>query len=152
MKWIAKDIEMFDGAREYVDTALVPLVGISFSEGIKQSASTSEYITILSNEIEKQFKGRVMLLPSIMYNLNWEKQEKTELLIKWKRILQEEKFSHIFFLTADGQMNVNDELNESILWSTSIPLEHLEEKYKKPMMEEQVKNMLNTIIEKWRIK
>ena len=52
MKWIAKDIEMFDGAREYVDTALVPLVGISFSEGIKQSASTSEYITILSNEIE----------------------------------------------------------------------------------------------------
>lgn len=150
MKWVSKDIEMFVGAKEYVDTAIMPLCGITFKNGIKQSASMNEYVSILSSEIEKQFKGRVLLLPSFTYCQDWDKDYKKDQLIKWKQALEEEKFANIFFLTSDADWKViEDELENSLLYSPSIPLENLEEKYKQPMMEEQVKNILNIIIHKW---
>ena len=36
MKWEAADIQTFIEAREYVDTALVPLYGVSFAGGMSK--------------------------------------------------------------------------------------------------------------------
>ena len=38
MKWIPQDIETYLNAKEYVDTAVIPLFSISFGDDMKQSA------------------------------------------------------------------------------------------------------------------
>jgi len=150
MRWIPKDAEMFLGAREYVDTVIMPLIGITFQNHVKQSASINDFITIISRQVEQQFKGRLLLLPPLTYCNEWSKQERLNMLIKWKNSL-EEQFVHVFFLTADVEWKtIETELGQSLLWTPPIPLEHLEEKHKKPIMEEQVKHLLTTIGQKWK--
>ncbi len=150
MKWIPQDTEMFLGAREYVDTVIMPLIGITFQDHVKQSASINEFITIISRQVEQQFKGRVLLLPPLTYCNDWSKQDRLDVALKWKNSL-EEQFAHVFFLTSDVEWKtIETELGQSLLWTTPIPLEHLEEKFKKPMMEEQVKPLLTIISQKWK--
>ena len=150
MKWIPQDTEMFLGAREYVDTVIMPLIGITFQDYVKQSASINEFITIISRQVEQQFKGRVLLLPPLTYCNDWFKQDRLDVALKWKNSL-EEQFAHVFFLTSDVEWKtIEMELGQSLLWTTPIPLEHLEEKYKKPLMEEQVKPLLTVISQKWK--
>jgi len=150
MKWNGKDIELYIGAKEYVDTVIIPLIGISFKEMIRQSASTNEFTTILSQQIEQQFKGRVMLLPPLTYSNEWIMEEKIQLLLQWKETLMVENFKHIFFLTSDiDWKSIEGQLGDELLWTNSIPLEHLDEKYKQPMMDEQVKKILKVIINQW---
>lgn len=67
MKWTAKDLDMYMQSKEYVDTVLIPLVPLSFKGQMKQSGSMNEFLTILSLEIEKQMKGRILLLPTFHY-------------------------------------------------------------------------------------
>lgn len=152
MKWITKDMEMYIGAKEYVDTVIMPLVGISFQKGIKQSASANEFISILSQEAELQFKGRVLLLPTLTYASEWGMEQKKQHLLQWKQTLEEEGFPFIFFLTSDAEWKtIENELENHLLYIPSIPLESLDEKYKKPMMEEQVSELLTDISRKWRV-
>lgn len=150
MKWIPQDAEMFLRAREYVDTVIMPLIGIAFQGHVKQSASINDYITILSRQVEQQFKGRVLLLPPLTYCNDWLKEDRLDILLKWKNSL-EEQFAHVFFLTSDVDWKtIETELGKGLLWTTPIPLEHLEEKYKQSMMEEQVKSLLMEISQKWK--
>lgn len=151
MKWVSKDMEMYIGAKEYVDTVIMPLTGIAFQKGIKQSASINDFISIISQEIEKQFKGRVLLLPPFTYSCDWEMETKKKQIMQWKQALEKEGFPFVFFLTSDADWkSIEDELENSLLYLPSLPLESLEEKYKKPMMEEQVSDVLGIISRKWR--
>ena len=67
MKWVSKDIETYLSAKEYVDTAVIPLFTVSFGNEMKQSASSAEFITLLTNYLERQFTGRLMLFPPFTY-------------------------------------------------------------------------------------
>ena len=149
VKWIPQDAEIFLGAREYVDTVIMPLIGITFQGHVKQSASIHDFITIISRQVEQQLKGRLLLLPPMTYCNDWSRQECLEMLLNWKKSLEEE-FAHVFFLTSDVEWKtIEAELGQSLLWTTPIPLEYLDEKNKKPMMEEQVKPLLTKISQKW---
>ncbi|MDV2887798.1 DUF2487 family protein, partial [Alkalihalophilus pseudofirmus] len=44
MKWIPQDVETYSNAKEYVDTAVVPLYSVTIGGGIKQSAAAAEFI------------------------------------------------------------------------------------------------------------
>lgn len=150
MKWLPQDMDMFFQAREYVDTAVMPLIGLTFKEQAKQSASVHDFISIVSRQVEQQFKGRVLLMPPLTYCSDWSKEERLELLLKWKGDL-DEQFSYVLFLTSDAEWKTLEmEIGQSLLWISPIPLEHLEEKYKQPMMEEQVKMLLKIISQKWK--
>ncbi|MBD3110402.1 YpiF family protein [Bacillus sp. AGMB 02131] len=150
MKWLPQDMDMFFQAREYVDTAVMPLIGLTFKEQAKQSASVHDFISIVSRQVEQQFKGRVLLMPPLTYCSDWSKEERLELLLKWKADL-DKQFSHVLFLTSDAEWKTLEmEIGQSLLWISPIPLEHLEEKYKQPMMEEQVKMLLKVISQKWK--
>lgn len=151
MKWIPKDIQTFIEAREYVDTVLVPLYGISFAEGISKSAASTEFISIISQQVERQFKGRVLMLPGVTYCKDWTEEEKMKFILQWKSTLETEKFPFIFFLTVDEYWKLyTDQLGNSLILTPFIPLEDLEERYKKTVVEEEVSNILNKIIHKWR--
>jgi len=68
MKWVTKDMDVYIQAKEYVDTAVIPLIPVSLEGNLKNTVSMGEFITILSNEVERQFKGRIILFPAFTYS------------------------------------------------------------------------------------
>ncbi|PLS16339.1 DUF2487 domain-containing protein [Bacillus sp. M6-12] len=150
MKWTPNDMDMYLQAKEYVDTALIPLVPVSFAENMKQSASMKDFTDILTVEIERQFKGRIMLLPQLAYLSALDEEKRLELAAGWARELKEQGFAHVFYITSDSEWKENEqELEGSLIWIPSIPLEHLEEKHKKPMIDDQVRQVLAIFTRKW---
>ncbi len=151
MKWNPKDIEKYKGAKEYVDTVILPLNGITFEGGMIQSASMNEFISILTQEIENQFKGRVLLLPQLTYCSDWESGLLRDTILRWHETLTRQEFKHVFYITADEEWKKEDGIPEnSLIWTASLPLEHMEDKYKKPLIEEQVQEIMQKIIRLWR--
>ena len=94
MKWALGDVDVYNQSREYVDTAIVPLIPVSLEADLKGTVSKGEFITYVSVELERQLKGRVFLFPSLSYL----KKSKNviESVIEWKTELQQE-FKHVIF-------------------------------------------------------
>jgi hypothetical protein len=150
MKWIQEDMDMFVKAKEYVDTVVIPLYPISFGDDVKQSANMTEFINLLTNQLERQFKGRLILLPGFTYFKNHEADKLVDDLLQWENTLKLEGFKHIFYVTSDSDWKMKEQkLTSSLIWLPALPLEHLEEKYRKTMIEDQVKQLLNLFVQRW---
>ncbi|WP_175991215.1 YpiF family protein [Bacillus sp. Marseille-Q1617] len=149
MNWNVKDIEVFETEKEYIDTAVIPLIPIDFFKEIKASAAQTEFITLLTFHLERQFKGRMIITPLFTY-LMGTTEDKTGELKNWEARLKESGVKHVFFLTSDSGWKTSEQnLNDQLIWVPSIPLEHLDEQYKHSIMEDQVKQLLNVIVQKW---
>jgi hypothetical protein len=150
LKWVLSDVDVYNQSREYVDTAIVPLIPVSLEADLKGTVSKGEFITYVSVELERQLKGRVFLFPSLSYL----KKSKNviESVIEWKTELQEE-FKHVIFLTSDetlkeytsDQQNVKDDL----IWLPSVPFEHMDESLMKKLLEDQIQQILNILLQSW---
>jgi hypothetical protein len=150
MKWIPQDIEMFVKAKEYVDTVVIPLYPISFGDDIKQTANMSEFINLLTSQLERQFKGRLILLPGFSYFRNQDKERLLDDLIEWENILKSEDFKHIFYVSSDSDWKLKEQhLTGSLIWLPALPLEHMEEKQKNTIIDDQVKQLLNLFVQRW---
>ncbi len=68
MRFRTEDTDTYLQSRDYVDTAIVPLVKVSLTADIKSTIQATEFTTILSEEMERQFRGRVMLFPPFSYH------------------------------------------------------------------------------------
>ncbi|MED3654062.1 YpiF family protein [Heyndrickxia sporothermodurans] len=148
MLWNSKDVEVYLKEQQFIDTAVVPLLPISFGHEMKQAASQGEFIDLLSMHLERQFKGRVLLFPAFTYLSTLEKEQQMNMLQNWEVKLKETGFSHIFYLTSDSSWS-NQEKIKDIIWLPSVPLEHMDEQYKHSIMEDQVKQLINIIVQKW---
>ncbi|MFJ9382879.1 YpiF family protein [Peribacillus sp. NPDC101481] len=149
MKWTAKDLDMYLQSKEYVDTVLIPLVPLSFRGQMKQSGSMNEFLTILSLEIEKQMKGRILLLPTFHY-LSGE-LDKVERLKRWANEVKENNFEHVFFLTSDFEWKKEErELENNLVWIPAIPLEGLEIEQAREMINQQVLQILDIFSYNWK--
>ncbi|KMY50597.1 YpiF family protein [Peribacillus loiseleuriae] len=148
MKWTYKEIGMYQESKEYVDSLIIPMNPISFGAQMKQFSSMHEFMGILMMEVEKQLKGRLLLMPGLTY---WsEGQERADLIEIWKLKLLEADFKHVFWITSDSEWKKYEEqLPGSLLWIPSIPLEHLEEGQARQMMNDQVRQMLDMLTQSW---
>ncbi|MBS8264679.1 DUF2487 family protein [Mesobacillus boroniphilus] len=148
MRWVAADVEMYQKAAEYVDTAIVPLLPVSFGEDMKQNASMAEFIGILSTQLEKQFKGRIFLLPEFVYIKGLEASIIT--LKEWENTLLDKQFKHVFYITSDSSWRQHEkDLSGNVLWLPSLSLEHMQEQQKVAIVKEQVNQLLSLFTEKW---
>lgn len=147
MNWNAKDIEMFLKEKEYIDTAVIVLMPVTFDTNMKRAAEQGEFINLFSMHVEKQFKGRVVILPSFTY-VNTPEDE-VERLESWIEKALNGGFSHVFCLTSDNRWQAISEKLERLYFIPSIPLEHLEEQYKHSVMEEQLKTFIPKLIKGW---
>jgi len=148
MKWVAADIEMYQKAAEYVDTAIIPLMPVSFDSDMKQSASMAEFVGILTGQLEKQFKGRIFLLPAYVYIKGHSGNLKT--LQEWEKTVLDKQFKHLFFVTSDSSWRQHEnEMSGTLLWLPSLPLEHIQDQQKVSIVEDQVKQLLTLFTEKW---
>ncbi|MES1038463.1 YpiF family protein [Peribacillus simplex] len=149
MKWTAKDLDMYMQSKEYVDTVLIPLVPLSFRGQMKQTGSMNEFLTILSLEIEKQMKGRILLLPTFHYLSD--ELDKVERLKRWANEVKENNFEHVFFLTSDFEWKKEErELENNLVWIPAIPLEGLEIEQAREMIHQQVIQILDIFSYNWK--
>lgn len=150
MKWNSQDIQLFIKEREYIDTAVVPLYPVSFREDMKQSVSMTEFLQLLSGQLEKQFKGRLLMLPGISYLKTLSEDKLTSDLKEWEDELISQGFKHIFYITSDSDWKtVEDKLTGGLIWMPSIPLENMDDQYKNSILDDQVKQLLNLFVRKW---
>lgn len=150
MKWISKDIETYLGAKEYVDTAVIPLYSVTFGAEMSQSASNAEFITLLTNYLERQFTGRLVLFPPFTYLKNDDSESNFNQLKNWEENIEKNDFKHIFYITSESDWKIHeDKLSGSLIWLPSLPLGALNEQQKNSMIESQVKQLLDLFTRKW---
>lgn len=150
MKWTPQDIETYLNAKEYVDTAVVPILSVSIGEEMKQSASAGEFITLLTGYLERQFTGRLLLLPPFTYLKSKNGESTISDLKDWEADLVKGEFKHIFYITSEIDWRTWEaELSGTVIWLPSIPLEHMNESQKLSVIDSQVKQLLDLFTQKW---
>lgn len=150
MKWVPKDIETYITAKEYVDTAIIPLYSVSVGEDMKQSAAAAEFITLLTNHLERQFTGRVLLFPPFTYLKKEEGENCLTALQEWEKSIFQGSIKYVFYITSDFEWRSREgELNGSMIWLPTLPLEHMTDSQKMEMIDSQAKQLFVLFTQKW---
>lgn len=150
MKWISKDMETYSQSKEYIDTAVLPLIPLSFAEDVKEAALMSEFISLISTLLERQVAGRILLLPPFTYIKTDDSQKLMAGLAAFTSYLKENHFKHIFLLTSDSGWKVPErELAGQLIWIPALPIDNLGDSQKVELMDTQVKQILALITQKW---
>ena len=139
MHFIGKDMDQYLSQKDYVDTAVVPLLQLDLSEaGLKSSAGASEYLQSLTAMLEKQFKGRILLFPPVAYTKN---ADRNRLSDEISSEMEKAGFKHVFYMTTDAEWRSVEEL-KNVLWLPAIPTEHMDRNFKQSVMEDQLRQVL----------
>lgn len=151
MKWISSDIEMYVKAKDFVDTVAVPLIPISLKEDIVAACEMGEFISIMSTELEREYKGRLIVLPPFTYL----KQEDTSALIErlnyWCSTLMSDNVKHVILITSDSDWKLNEKnVQAPLIWIPSISFAELDKKYIEQMMKSQMKPLQSTVMTLWK--
>ncbi len=141
-----KDIEQFQSQKQFIDTAIVPLLSLEFADDrSKQSSSAAEFLMSLTAFIEQQFKGRLLLTPPFSYTQALKDGIRLEMI---QEELQSAGFKHIFFMTCDHHWTTI-EGEASVIWLPSIPLESMDKAVKQRILEDQLKQVIPTFTGAW---
>lgn len=150
MKWTESDIEVYSKEKEYVDTAVVPLIPISLTSNVKSTVSMGEYISIIATELERQLKGRLLLVPAFTYLYTEDQELRAQRLKEFEDELKAGGIKHIITLTSDVEWKQSEEqLSSGLLWMPAIPLEHMDDQYKVETISAQIKQVLQFVTNKW---
>ncbi|WP_456278558.1 YpiF family protein [Bacillus sp. AK128] len=151
MKWVTTDIDVYVQSKEYVDTVIVPLIPIATGQQMKNTVLSGEFITILTNELERQFKGRAFLVPPFTYLMGNDSEKEFARLLEWKDHFLENDFKHVVYLTSDSKWKqFEGELGESLIWLPAVPLEHVDSKVKQQIMTDQIQQVVPLLLSAWR--
>ncbi|WP_144511344.1 DUF2487 family protein [Bacillus sp. FJAT-22090] len=146
MHWNGKDSAIFQAQKEYIDTAIIPLILIDGSEhGFPFAASAADFTLSLANIIENQFKGRIVLFPSFSYTAN---QDKQLLLNTWQEELNKANFKHTFYVTSDREWSTMGE-EQNVIWTPSVPLDSMDQKMRNSVLEDQLRQLVPIFAKKW---
>lgn len=151
MKWIPQDVETYLNAKEYVDTAVIPLYSLAFGDEIKQSARIVEFITLLTSHIERQFTGRILLFPPFTYLKGDQNEVILNNLKNWETNIKKNEFKHIFYITSESEWKLQEQsLIRSIICLPALPLEFMTDSQKISAVDDQTKQLLLLFTQKWR--
>lgn len=152
MRWIKSDLERYVGAKEYIDTLLVPLLPFGFSDdaSLAKNAFQIEVLSIFLNELEKELSGRVVLTPNYHYLKMAKKEDEIERLNSWIQDAQEQPFEHVFFVTFDSTWKKEERsINGSLLWLPGTHSGDLQSKETVGMIRDQVDQVSELIRSYW---
>lgn len=145
MNYNANDIEVFLQQKDFIDTAIVPLLPIDFSDDTgKQSGSAADYILNLVSFVEKQFKGRIFLTPTFPYFHKTGNIDLNDIVLN----LHQSGFKYVLFITTDQNYTKKSE-DYDILWLPSIPLESMDQQVKIHILQEQLNLVIPKLTSLW---
>lgn len=100
---------------------------------------------MLSEELERQLKGRVYLFPSYTYvDID---QSQIALLQKLKDEVMT-NFRHVLFLTADEKWK-DSEIGSDVIYIPAVPFEHMKDSLKRKIADDKCGEILNVLLQKW---
>lgn len=123
MKWISEDLEKYVQAKEYIDTAIIPLQAFHLSQdtALTQDAFQREVMSIYAKEVERELSGRVLLTPTYNYLKTTDLADETKRLNDWISDIQTQPFKSVFVLTFDtAWKKIEKEINCDLLWLPGI--------------------------------
>lgn len=150
MNWGSRDMEMLKKSIDFVDTAVLPLLPFSVGDDMGQALAMTEFISALAARIERQFKGRILLLPGYSYFDSGQEESLVQEVNKWGEELQIQGFKHVFLLTSDAEWRRREErLKGTLIWLPSIPLVKFPDSEKQTILYDQVKQLANLFFQEW---
>ncbi|WP_071395581.1 YpiF family protein [Bacillus tuaregi] len=150
MKWTSEDIDMYIKAKEYVDTIVLPLYPVALDEQIKKTAEMTEFINLLSVQLERQFRGRLIMLPGFNYLKSTDGDATLQDLLKWEREFMAKGFKHIVYITSDSDWKlVEAKLTGSLIWLPTIPLQQMDQQYRNTILKDQIQQLISLFVQKW---
>ncbi|TRM12565.1 DUF2487 family protein [Lentibacillus cibarius] len=153
MKWIKKDLQQFVKAKEYVDTAIVPLLSFQLSDDAKleRDAFQSETQSVFLRELEKELTGRVMLIPDYRYLKSADKDAELNRLQSWVGDVQAQPFRHVFFITSDSSWKKSEqELPGTLIWLPITAGDSANPENMQPIIREHVQQVSELIRSYWK--
>ena len=145
MNYNLKDVEQFLQQRQFIDTAIVPLLPVDFStEGALRFSSDAEFLMSLVTYIEKQFRGRIFMAPPFPYFQNKDKID----IIDIKGNLKEQGFQHVLFVTTDLSWDIK-KLGNEILLLPAIPVQSMDQDVKSRIFQDQLNYVLPKLTSLW---
>ncbi|MBD8070236.1 YpiF family protein [Bacillus sp. PS06] len=151
MKWTTKDIDLYLQSKEYVDTLILPLIPVTWGNHLKQTVEAGEFATVITQEIERQFKGRVVLSPAFTYTDSEGTEAALTRLNTWSQDASLNGFRHVFLITtAQEWKSFESELKGSLISFPSLPLEHLDHQLRQSILQDQIKGLITIFMDKWR--
>lgn len=149
MRWLAKDTSLYIAEKQYVDTLVVLLVPIAFGDRTKESGNDYEFLSLISSELERQFQGRILLFPPFIYPENPSHSFKEVVFKELFRSIDSD-FRHLFFISTKQDFKEQiDAVNGELFWMPSIPLEYVDEKNRRSIIEDQVRQLSPLIVQRW---
>lgn len=141
-----QDVKQFLEHKDFIDTAIVPLLGVDLAnDRVQQSSSAADFLMSLTAFIEQQFKGRLMVFPPFSYLVN---TQDSNLPINLQAELQSIGFKYVFFVTCDANWtSLQEQVN--IIWLPAIPLESMDKSVKKAILEDQLRQVVPLLTGKW---
>lgn len=141
-----QDIQQFQANKEFIDTAVVPLLSLNFEDDkSKKSSSDAEYLMALTVFIEQQFKGRLLMTPPFSYIHSFKEMIDP---ITIQAELKNAGLKHVIFMTCDADW-VNKFPGIVVIWLPAIPLESMDKAVKQRILEDQLKQVLPTLTSEW---
>ncbi|RPF55775.1 DUF2487 family protein [Aquisalibacillus elongatus] len=153
MKYKNIDINQYVKAKEYIDTALIPLIPYSFSndQELEDLALQGEYIYLFANQIEKELKGRVFLTPEYYY-LKTDKITETESFRLEHLInhMKSQPFKYIFLLTFDNKWRkVTKDMDAELIWIPAMKGGDLNQSETQQLVQSQIEEIQSLIKDSW---
>jgi len=152
LKWTSDDLQKYLQAKEYVDTAIIPVLGFQLNQekNVVKQAFQQEVLSIYANEIEKELSGRVLLTPSYNYIKSENMDEEITRLNNWIEHMQTQPFSSVFVLTFDNQWKkCEKDLHAELLWFPSVQTSNIKSEETIHMIRNQVEQISELIRSYW---
>src|SRR5690625_2909948 len=153
MKWKKEDLNQYIQAKEYIDTVIIPLIPFQFTDeqNLEKNAFQSEVLSILTNEIEKELTGRIMLTPNYHYIKSSDLEQESRILQGWIGEIKKQPFEHVFFLTFDSEWKKNEgKLDGTLLWLPGVKSGDLHSAQMHTMIKDQVEQIGELIRSYWK--
>lgn len=97
MRWTVEDMTTYEGAKEYIDTALIPVYNLHPDELGVAKIKEQKWIEEICVYAERQLTGRMVLFPTLY--LVGEQQELPG--------FESKQFPYIQFITTQKEVHVN---------------------------------------------
>lgn len=152
MKWKTDDLKKYIQAKEYIDTIIIPVQPIHFSDesNLEKDSFLRESLAIFSNDIEQELSGRVMLTPTYNYIKSTDLSDEVTRLNEWIKEVKKQPFTTIFILTFEiAWKKTESEIEGNLLWLPGISSGDITSKETTTLIRNQVEQISELIRSYW---
>lgn len=141
MNWVEDDIQTSLGQSKFIDTAIIPVSRVSWGIQAIEHSNILEYLKKVCIVLEKQYRGRMILFPPILYCEDIELVEITRLL---SNQLSNEGTKNIFVITCDTNVKLRN-----VIHIPKLPIEKMNYENQMILINSQIDEIVKSVSQTW---